>query len=162
MAYTKTNWTSSTPINIVNLNNIENGIEANDNNIGTLSDLTTPDKSSLVGAINSTVVESGTTTHGGYTKFSNGLMIEYGKIIISTKIDSQWGNMYEANVVLPNFPVAFNSLYSCNISTYGRACFIEYFNTTNSNIGNGYISRPTADSENYDYTFFYIAIGTWK
>lgn len=161
MAYTKTNWTSSTPINMANLNNIENGIEMNDNNIGTLSDLTTLDKSSLVGAINS-IVESGTTTHGGYTKFSNGLMIEYGKISISTKIDSQWGNMYEASVVLPNFPVAFNSLYSCNISTYGRACFIEYFNTTISNIGTGYIARPTADSENYTYTFNYIAIGTWK
>lgn len=29
MAYTKTNWTNSTPINTKNLNNIENGIEQN-------------------------------------------------------------------------------------------------------------------------------------
>lgn len=108
------------------------------------------------------IIESGTTTHGGYTKYSNGLMIEYGKVSISTKIDSQWGSVYEASVVLPNFPIEFKYLYSCNISTYGRACFIEYFNTTISNIGTGYISRPVADTQNYTYTFNYIAIGTWK
>ena len=32
MAYTKTNWTNTTPINTDNLNNIENGISNNDQN----------------------------------------------------------------------------------------------------------------------------------
>ena len=32
MAYTKTNWTNTTPINTENLNNIENGISNNDQN----------------------------------------------------------------------------------------------------------------------------------
>lgn len=33
MAYTKTNWTSTTPVNTTNLNKIEDGISANDSSI---------------------------------------------------------------------------------------------------------------------------------
>lgn len=33
MAYTKTNWTTSTPINPTNLNHIEDGIKENSNNL---------------------------------------------------------------------------------------------------------------------------------
>ena len=33
MAYTKTNWTTSTPINPTNLNHIENGIKENSDNL---------------------------------------------------------------------------------------------------------------------------------
>ena len=84
MAYAKTNWTNTTPINTTNLNNIENGISANDTaittintNIGNLSNLTTPDKSSLVGAINS-IVESGSNANGTYEKYADGQLIQYG------------------------------------------------------------------------------------
>ena len=77
MAYTKTNWTNTTPINTTNLNNIENGIEANDAKIGDLSGLTTPTTSSLVGAINS-VVESGSDANGTYEKYADGQLIQYG------------------------------------------------------------------------------------
>jgi hypothetical protein len=39
MAYVKTNWENGvTPINAINLNNIENGIESNDESITTLSE----------------------------------------------------------------------------------------------------------------------------
>ena len=88
MAYAKTNWTNTTPINTTNLNNIENGISANDTaittintNIGNLSNLTTPDKSSLVGAINS-IVESGSNDNGKWTKFADGTIIQWGKYTI--------------------------------------------------------------------------------
>lgn len=77
MAYTKTNWTNTTPINTTNLNNIENGISANDISIGNLSDLTTPVTDTLVGAINS-VVESGSNANGTYEKYADGLLIQYG------------------------------------------------------------------------------------
>ena len=51
MAYQKTTWTSQVPINVSNLNNIEDGVEANDISIGDMSELeTTADN--LVGAIN--------------------------------------------------------------------------------------------------------------
>lgn len=53
MAYTKTNWVNGqTPINATNLNKIENGIAENYTAIGTLSNLNTTNKSSLVSAIN--------------------------------------------------------------------------------------------------------------
>jgi hypothetical protein len=79
MAYTKTNWTSTTPISTSNLNKIEDGISANDtantnnatnitdinNKVGTLSNLNTTDKSDLVSAINE--VLSNDTTKGTYS-----------------------------------------------------------------------------------------------
>ena len=70
MAYTKVNWTSSTPINTTNLNKMDNAIEQhfNDvdesfdnantnienisNKIGNLENLNTTEKANLVGAIN--------------------------------------------------------------------------------------------------------------
>ena len=57
MSYNRTVWVNdSVPaINAENLNKIENGIETNDNSIGTLSDLNTTEKSNLVGAINDLV-----------------------------------------------------------------------------------------------------------
>lgn len=70
MSYTKTNWTnnSAPAINADNLNKIEQGIYDNDaaiasanTNIGTLTNLTTTEKSNLVGAINE--VNSNTETN---------------------------------------------------------------------------------------------------
>lgn len=56
MAYIKTEWenlpSTKTPINANNLNKIENGIYMNSVNIGELTDLTTTNKNSVVGAIN--------------------------------------------------------------------------------------------------------------
>ena len=83
MAYTKTNWTNTTPINTTNLNNIENGISANDISIGNLSDLTTPATDTLVGAINS-VVESGSNDNGKWTKFADGTIIQWGQYTIQS------------------------------------------------------------------------------
>lgn len=64
MAYNKTNWenapSTDTPINASNLNKIEEGIyqnslsaDSNTTNIGTLTNLETPNKTNLVSAINS-------------------------------------------------------------------------------------------------------------
>lgn len=83
MAYAKTNWTTATPINTTNLNNIENGIEANDTKIGNLSSLTTPNTSSLVGAINS-IVESGSNDNGKWIKFTDGTIIQWGQYTIQS------------------------------------------------------------------------------
>lgn len=38
MAYTKTDWTSTKPINTSNLNNMDDGIKENDTNIKKLTD----------------------------------------------------------------------------------------------------------------------------
>ena len=42
MTYEKTNWTSTTPINPINLNNIENGIEQNSNDINNMVNIIYP------------------------------------------------------------------------------------------------------------------------
>lgn len=53
MAYEKLHWVNDvTKVNATNMNRIENGIEANDVAIGDLSNLTTTEKASVVGAIN--------------------------------------------------------------------------------------------------------------
>lgn len=88
MAYTKTNWTNTTPINTTNLNNIENGISANDISIGNLSDLTTPATDTLVGAINS-IVESGSNSNGSWTKYADGTIDEWGTYTINSA-DVTW------------------------------------------------------------------------
>ena len=66
MAYIKTEWenlpSTKTPINVNNLNKIENGIYMNSVNIGELTDLTTTNKNSVVGAINEVDNNIGTLT----------------------------------------------------------------------------------------------------
>ena len=66
--YIKTNWINNiTPLNQTNMNNIENGIEANANaintnttDIGDKASLDTTDKSNLVGAVNEVKSEADT------------------------------------------------------------------------------------------------------
>ncbi len=52
MAYNKTTWETGDTITAELLNNMEDGIEANDQNIGALASLNTSEKGSLVGAVN--------------------------------------------------------------------------------------------------------------
>ena len=69
MAYNKTNWenlpSTNTPVSASNLNKIENGIYDNSlkaDQVGDLTQLTTTEKSTLVGAINETNTEIGNIT----------------------------------------------------------------------------------------------------
>jgi len=57
MAYGKTNWTSTTPINPTNLNKIENGIEQNSNDINNIVNVIYP-IGSIYMSINSTSPET--------------------------------------------------------------------------------------------------------
>lgn len=61
MAYTKTEWVNgqSPNINADNLNKIEQGIFDNDSHIGNVNNLTTIEKTNLVGAINEVASSSG-------------------------------------------------------------------------------------------------------
>lgn len=89
MAYTKTNWTSTTPINTTNLNNIEDGIEANDTKIATL-------------------IEHGSNENGNYTKFSDGTIHQWGQYtILSSEITwtALTTGLYYSNVFSHKLPV---------------------------------------------------------
>lgn len=59
MSYTKTTWANGDVINAQKLNNLENGVYANDTNIGDLSDLDTTEKNTLVAAINEAAQSGG-------------------------------------------------------------------------------------------------------
>lgn len=59
MSYTKTTWANGDVINAQKLNNLENGVYANDTNIGDLSDLNTTEKNTLVAAINEAAQSGG-------------------------------------------------------------------------------------------------------
>ena len=52
MAYSKTTWETGDTITAALLNHAEDGIEANDQNIGTLASLNTTTKTDLVSAVN--------------------------------------------------------------------------------------------------------------
>ena len=175
MAYTKTNWTSTTPINTNNLNKIEDGISANDTaietintNIGNLSDLTTPTKGSLVGAINS-IVESGSNDNGEYIKYSDGTMIcTSTRSFSNVAVTTTWGTLYDSPALnLESFPHTFIEIPKVFITSHNtansnsKACFIEWVsNTTNSVWGQTAVSRPTSGTVNL--TFDLLAIGKWK
>lgn len=162
MAYTKTNWTNTTPINTTNLNNIENGIEANDAKIGDLSGLTTPTTSSLVGAINS-VVESGSDANGTYEKYADGQLIQYG-----TGSCPEGVGYAEITFPIPflntNYIMIANHKYTGG-GGYGGSAQLRNITNTQAN------TNTTAFIYSYMYdgtiaTYIrnvqYIAIGRWK
>ena len=161
MAYTKTNWTDTTPINTTNLNKIENGIAANDTAIGNLSNLTTPSKDNLVGAINS-VVGNGTNNNGSWIKFADGTMICYGSFELVLNNFVAWGSLYSQDYENPhNFPQTFASINTCLVENSGNAAaFISRVAYNTNGITKLSPVRPTTSTATY--TFSYIAIGKWK
>lgn len=110
------------------------------------------------------IVESTET----YTKYSNGLMIQHFKFTINCSLDAQWGSGFEKQVTGGQFPVAFKKLYSCQVTSVGRGCFIEFIHGTFNGVAthaiqSGFLWRPISDNgAKYDYNFFCYAIGTWK
>ena len=88
MSYNKTNWVddSAPYITAEKLNNIENGIETNDNAIGDLSDLTTTANTDLVSAVNE--LDDLKATKDVATTSANGLMSASDK----TKLNSITNN----------------------------------------------------------------------
>ena len=167
MAYTKTNWTNTTPINTTNLNNIENGISANDISIGNLSDLTTPATDTLVGAINS-VVESGSNSNGSWIKYADGTMICTRSIEKQLPCTATWGSLfYGFDSDVYNFAQEFITPPLLYLFAYQRLdssfWLSNYYNTiiTTTGFYNFAIMRPTS-ADNVAYTLNVLAIGRWK
>ena len=80
MAYQKTTWTTQVPISVDNLNNIENGVEANDTSIGDISQLETT-ATDLVGAINEVNSKPSGTELTGVVKMFAGSTAPNGYLI---------------------------------------------------------------------------------
>ena len=171
MAYTKTNWTDTTPINTTNLNKIENGIAANDTAIGNLSNLNTSSKDNLVTAINS-VVESGSNNNGSWIKFADGTMICKFTQIINVAVTNAWGSLYGGKFSVHDYPQEFIDIPEASITLVanndgnyggwiGNNGGTDDIRPTKKNIGEFVMLRPTTTSNGY-YKVQVIAVGKWK
>lgn len=171
MAYTKTNWTDTTPINTTNLNKIENGIAENDTAIGNLSNLNTSSKDNLVTAINS-VVENGSNNNGSWIKFADGTMICRFTQIINLAVTNAWGSLYGGKFSLHDYPQEFIDIPEASITLVanndgnyggwiGNNGGTDDIRPTKKNIGEFVILRPTTNNNGY-YKVQVIAIGKWK
>lgn len=111
------------------------------------------------------IVESGSNSNGNYIKFSDGTMICTKSVIVSTKIENQWGNLFESSQLdLGNFPVSFIEKPNLSVTkTIGRGSWLELVEgTTKSVIGNTYLVSAVSTNSNTNITIDIIAIGKWK
>lgn len=103
-----------------------------------------------------------------YTKYANGLLVQHFMFTINASISNAWGPGYEVQVTGGQFPITFKKIYSCNVVSRGRACFIEFVRNDGSSelthaINKGFIWRPVSDNgATYTYDFYCTAYGTWK
>ena len=102
---------------------------------------------------------SGSNSLGSWTKLADGTIIQRGSFKINAMINSAWGSWYECSVTFPNFPIPFTTNATVTITPRGRACWLEYQDSSLTGIGPVFIARPVADTAYYDYWFDYIAIG---
>ena len=137
-------------------------------NVGDLIQLTTTDKSSIVGAINS-VVESGSNANGSWIKFSDGTMIitqSFTRNIAVTTKDTgtyiYYGSVNEEDI--PSYPQTFTSILSANVNIFDNYCMCG----TGTQGGAGlskistklYVYCPTSVTKTVQ--FYVFVIGKWK
>lgn len=151
--------------NATDLNEIKNVVNTNDDNMGLLSNLTTPNKNNLVGAINS-IVESGSNANGSYIKYFDGTMICTKKIqFTNVVIKNVWGSVYETASTFNFGDYAQEFIETPNVSITladGSTCFCESFSErTKTSIGSTWLWKPAIE-EGGTMTFDIIAIGKWK
>lgn len=121
-------------------------------------------QTNIENAING-IIESGSNANGNYIKFSDGTMICTKSVIVSTKIENPWGNLFESlQIDLGNFPVSFIETPVLSVNkTIGRGSWIELVEgTTNSAIGNTYLVSAVSTTSTTNITINIIAIGKWK
>ena len=152
-------------VNASDLNEIKNVVNENDDNVGLLNNLTTPNKNNLVSAINS-VVESGTNSNGNWIKYADGTMICTKKVTGQANITSNWGNLYDTGdnpLDLGNWAIPFIDVPIVSISFYGaNGQWVEGFQTSTTKEKIGKISIASATSKTANSFYNIIGIGKWK
>lgn len=151
-------------VNASDLNEIKEVVNANDDNMGLLSNLTTPSKNNLVNAINS-VVESGSNANGKYIKFADGTMICWKQVNVNVRIYVPFGSMYEteSRVEFGNYAIPFISTPLIFGNCVNRMALLEAMqHSSETSFGATWLMRPDADAAAGDYTINLFAIGKWK
>ena len=137
-----------------------------DTKIGDLAQLNTTNKSNLVGAINSTIIETGTNNNGTYIKYADGTMICTKKITGQAKITSTWGNLYDTGdnpLDLGDWAIPFIDVPIVSISFYGaNGQWVEGFQTSTTKEKVGKISIASATSKTANSFYNIIGIGKWR
>lgn len=153
------------------MNEIKRVVNENDDNVGNLTNLVTPNKNNIVGAINS-VVESGSNDNGSWIKFADGTMICRFTQIINVSVDAAWGSLYGKKCSVHDYPQDFINIPEASITLVanydgnyggwiGTNGGTDDIRPTNKNVGDFVILRPTTTSNAY-YKVQVIAIGKWK
>ena len=156
------------------MNEIKQVVNENDDKVGNLNDLVTPNKNNIVGAINS-VVENGTNNNGSWIKFADGTMICKFTQIINVVVNTAWGSLYGGKCSVHDYPQEFIDIPETSLTLIANntadggnyAGFIgtnggtDDIRPTTKNIGEFNILRATTSSNAY-YKVQVIAIGKWK
>ena len=137
-----------------------------DTKIGDLAQLNTTNKSNLVNAINSTIIETGTNNNGTYIKYADGTMICTKKVTGQVKITATWGNLYDTGdnpLDLGDWAIPFIDVPIVSISFYGaNGQWVEGFQTSTTKEKIGKISIASATSKTANAYYNIIGIGKWR
>ena len=153
-------------VNASDMNQIKATVNTNDDNVGDLSDLTTPVSSSIVGAINS-VVSSGSNAVGNYVKYADGTMICYGGKSGNATWSDYWGFCKRSpdnanDAIALTFPQTFKSTPTVQLTGDQDgsifAVSVVVVSTTTLKV----VAFKPSQSSNTNYKYTWLAIGKWK
>ena len=153
------------------MNEIKRVVNENDDKVVNLTNLSTPNKNNIVGAINS-VVENGSNNNGSWIKFADGTMICRFTQIINVVVTNAWGSLYGGKFSVHDYPQEFIDIPEASITLVanndgnysgwiGNNGGTDDIRPTKKNIGEFVMLRPTTTSNGY-YKVQVIAVGKWK
>lgn len=164
MSYQRTTWVNGeTPINADNLNNIEEGIVANEAAIAA-NEAAIQQIDEEIGGIADYIVEQGTSGDWKYRKWNSGIAECFGYISLGDSVlVSAVGNVYRGNVsvslppifndIPSNVQITMGSPLSSTIAIQGRALDKDNLSL--------YIWKATSGATSEANAAIH-AIGTWK
>lgn len=152
MAYVKQEWKNlpnqTTPANATRMNHIEDGIYNNSVEI-------------------SNTIESGSNSNGNWIKYSDGTLIQYGKVTkpIDIKNKSSASNWYYDDGYIINFPLAFfdANYFADVICATGSLITLNIYSITTFETSYCKFNLSSnVEYSNSNYFFRWFAIGRWK
>ena len=140
-------------------------IQTLESNVGSLSDLDTTDKSSIVNAINELCIEKGTENGWTYFKYANGVAECFKNISGTVAVTTSWGSgLYYGTVNAETFPTdLFIEVPTISLTNISGASLIAMNsgNASKTSTGNIQVTRATSNGS-ATYTISIIAKGFWK
>lgn len=150
MAYTKTTWVNDvTPANATNMNNIENGIEANDIALSNIKDY---------------IIESGSNTNGFYEKYANGTLKQWGKVKVTDELKTAHGSTgwyRTANEQFITHPIPF--VGETPVINLMAQAALNFAYVSKNNLDNtGFYPLTSYSAAGATRYVHWTAIGKWK